>query len=48
MKNQEEVIMKSPHALKICIAVAVALWLASCLSLNVSAAESRGETAVNK
>ncbi len=40
--------MKAPRVLKVCIAVAVALWLMSWLSLNVLAAESRGEKAVNK
>jgi len=40
--------MKAPRVLKVCVAVAVALWLTSCLSLNVLAAESHGEKAVNK
>ncbi len=40
--------MKAPRVLKVCIAVAAALWLTSCLSLNVLAAESHGEKAVNK
>ena len=40
--------MKAPHVLKVCIAVAVSLWLTRCLSLNVLAPESRGERVVNK
>ncbi len=33
---------------KVCFGIAVSFWLITCLSFNVLAAESRGETAVNK